>query len=283
MRKTQKIALSIIGMILALIALSPFYLVLVNVGKTSSDIILSPLSWPTDFNQFIENITGVMNNPNFMFWRSFFNSIIVSVITLTLFSLFASMAAWVLCRNKTWWSNLIYMIFVSAMVIPFQVVMLPLLSVFRIIQDFTGIPMLGNIGGLVFSYMGFGGALSIFIIHGFVKGIPRELEEAAEIDGCSKAGIFFKIIFPLLRPVQMTVVILQGIWIWNDFLLPSMLLGLRGDSRTLPVSVASLIGSFVVQWDLLLSAAFLAMIPFVILFLCAQKFIIKGMISGAIK
>ena len=125
--------------------------------------------------------------------------------------------------------------------------------------------------------------MSVFILHGFIKGIPRELEEAAWIDGCSPEGTFFRVVFPLLKPVQMTVLILNGIWIWNDYLLPSLMLGLNGRIKTLPVAVSSFVGSYVKQWDLILAAAFLAMIPIVILFLCAQKQIIQGLVEGAIK
>ena len=116
-----------------------------------------------------------------------------------------------------------------------------------------------------------------------MKGIPYELEEAAWIDGCSPEGTFFRIIFPLLKPVQVTVLILNGIWIWNDYLLPSLMLGLNGKIKTLPVAVSSFVGSYVKQWDLILSAALLAMIPIIILFLFAQKQIIQGMVDGAIK
>lgn len=200
-----------------------------------------------------------------------------------LLTVFSGMAAWVLCRNKTKWSNVIFMIFVASMVIPFQIVMLPLLATFREVSAFTGISLLQSYKGIIFAYLGFGGAMSVFILHGFIKGIPYELEEAAWIDGCSPEGTFFRIIFPLLKPVQVTVLILNGIWIWNDYLLPSLMLGLNGKIKTLPIAVQSFVGSYVKQWDLILTAAFLAMIPVIILFLFAQKQIIQGMVDGAIK
>ena len=275
--------LSVIGISWALLALSPFYLVFVNSAKTSADIVLNPISPPSSIVQFFENAANVINNRSFSFWSSFGASVLITVVSLVLLTLFSSMTAWVLCRNKTRWSTVIFMIFVSAMVVPFQAVMLPLLSVYRGIQDITGIPMLQSLGGLIFAYLGFGGSMSIFILHGFVKLIPLELEEASFIDGCTTAGTFFRIILPLLRPVQATVLILNGIWIWNDFLLPSILLGLSGRTRTLPVAVSAFVGSFVRQWDLILAAAFLAMIPIIILFIFAQRYIIKGMVEGAIK
>lgn len=285
MKLTKKYKLSgeIIGIVLSLIILSPFILVILNSAKTSADIVISPLSIPNKWGQMLTNFSNVIHNDSFNYWKSFFSSLLITGVSLVVVSVFSSMTAWVLCRNKTKWSGFIFMLLVAAMVIPFQVVMLPLLSTFRNISDFFGIQMLQSYQGVIFAYLGFGGSMSVFILHGFIKGIPRELEEAAWIDGCSPEGTFFRIIFPLLKPVQMTVLILNGIWFWNDYLLPSLMLGLNGKIKTLPVAVSAFVGSYVKQWDLILSAAFLAMIPIIILFLFAQKQIIKGIVDGAIK
>lgn len=283
MSKIKKVILTIIAVLVAIYTLSPFYLVVVNSAKTSAEIVLNPIALPKSWGQMITNLTGVMNNQNFSYWSSFASSMIITIISLALLAVTSGMAAWVLSRNKTKWSNIIFMLFVSSMVIPFQVVMLPLLSTFRDVGNFVGIQMLQSYKGIIFAYMGFGGAMSVFILHGFVKGIPYELEEAAWIDGCSPEGTFFRIIFPLLKPVQVTVLILNGLWIWNDYLLPSLMLGLNGKIKTLPVAVTSFVGSYVKQWDLILAAAFLAMIPIVLLFLFAQKQIMAGMVEGAIK
>ena len=175
------------------------------------------------------------------------------------------------------------MTFIASMIIPFQVVMLPLISTFRDAGNFLGISMLQSYPGIIFAYLGFGGAMTVFILTGFIKGIPYELEEAAAIDGCSPEGTFFKIVFPLLKAVEVTVTILNGMWIRNDYLLPSMMLGQNGKIKTLPVAVQAFVGSYVKQWDLILSAALLAMLPMIILFLLAQKQIMSGMVEGAIK
>ncbi len=224
-----------------------------------------------------------MNNSNFNFWYAFGTSVVITVISLVVLALFGGMAAWVICRNKTKWSTTIYMIFIASMIIPFQVVMLPLISTFRDVGNFVGISLLQSIPGIVFAYCGFGGAMTVFILTGFIKGIPYELEEAASIDGCSPEGTFFRIIFPLLTPVITTVTILNGMWIWNDYLLPSLMLGQNGKVKTLPVAVQAFVGSYVKQWDLILTAALLAIIPMVIIFLIAQKQIMNGMVEGAIK
>lgn len=281
--KSRTLILEIVGVVLALVVLAPFFLVVINSAKTSADIVISPISLPENWGQIFTNMGNVINNQSFNYWASFFSSLFITIASLVLLTLFSSMTAWVLVRNKTKWSTFIFMMFVAAMVIPFQVVMLPLLSTFREASSFLGIEMLQSYKGIIFAYLGFGGSMSVFILHGFIKGIPYELEEAAWIDGCSPEGTFFRVIFPLLKPIQVTVLILNGIWIWNDYLLPSLMLGLNGKIKTLPVAVSSFVGSYVKQWDLILSAAFLAMIPIVILFLFAQKQIMQGMVEGAIK
>ncbi len=283
LRRIRLVLIEILALILVALFLFPFYIEVLNSAKVSRAITRDPLGWPERWGQLFENMTAVMNNPQFKYWNSFFSSTTITVVSLTLLIVLASMSAWVLVRNKTKWSAIIFMMFVAAMVIPFQVVMLPLVSTFRSVGEFIGIPMLSSYAGIIFCYLGFGGSMSVFILHGFIKNIPFELEEAALIDGCKPEGTFFRIIFPLLRPVQVTVLILNGIWIWNDFLLPSLMLGMNGKIKTLPVAVTSFVGSYVKQWDLILTSALLAMLPIIVLFIIAQKYIIQGMVEGAIK
>jgi raffinose/stachyose/melibiose transport system permease protein len=274
----------VIAIVVAAYVLFPFFLLLINSGKVTSDITSNPVSLSgASFGQLLTNIKAVINDPNFMFWTSFGSSAIITIISLFLLSLFGSMAAWVICRNKTVWSVVIYFTFIASMIIPFQVVMLPLISTFRDVGKFIGISMLQSVPGIVFAYLGFGGAMTVFILNGFIKGVPYELEEAASIDGCPHENIFFQIIFPLMTPPITTVTILNGMWIWNDYLLPSMMLGQNGVVKTLPVAVQAFVGSYVKQWNLILGAALLAIVPMFILFLIAQKQIMNGMIEGAVK
>ena len=282
--KPKKIALTVLAIIIAIYILSPFYLVLTNTFKNANSIVANPVGLTgMSFSQFTTNLNAVVNNSNFNFWYAFATSAVITVVSLALLALFGGMAAWVICRNRSRWSTLVYMTFIASMTIPFQVVMLPLISTFRDVGKFLGISMLQSIPGIVFAYCGFGGAMTVFILTGFIKGIPYDLEEAASVDGCSPEGTFFRIIFPLLRPVIMTVTILNGMWIWNDYLLPSLMLGQSGKVKTLPVAVQSFVGSYVKQWDLILTAALLAMIPMVIIFLIGQKQIMNGMVEGAVK
>lgn len=283
-KKKFSAIITIIAVIVAIYTLFPFYLVLMNSAKSANDIVANPVSAAgVSIKQWMTNLTNVINNSNFSFWTAFGTSAIITIISLVALAVFGSMAAWVICRNKTKWSTVIYMTFIASMIIPFQVVMLPLISTFRDVGSFAGISMLRSIPGIVFAYCGFGGAMTVFILTGFIKNIPYELEEAAGIDGCAPEGVFFRIIFPLLTPVITTVTILNGMWIWNDYLLPSLMLGQNGKVKTLPVAVQAFVGSYVKQWDLILTAALLAIIPMIIIFIIAQKQIMNGMVEGAIK
>ena len=284
MRKGTVIIVTIIAVLIAAYTLFPFLLVLINTARPNNNIVANPISLEgASFATFRANLSNVINNSNFVFWNAFGTSAIITIVSLALLAILGAMAAWVICRNKTKWSTAIYMTFIASMIIPFQVVMLPLISTFRDVGNFIGISMLQSIPGIVFAYLGFGGAMTVFILTGFIKGIPYELEEAAAIDGCSPEGTFFRIIFPLLKPTVTTVTVLNGMWIWNDYLLPSLMLGQNGKVKTLPVAVQAFVGSYVKQWDLILTAALLAIIPMIVIFLIAQKQIINGMVEGAIK
>ena len=284
MRTGPFIILMVLAILVAVYTLMPFLLVIINVFKVNTGIVADPIGLSgASFAQLGENLSRVVNNSNFSFWSAFGTSLIITIVSLVLLAVFGGMAAWVICRNKTKWSTAIYMVFIASMIIPFQVVMLPLISTFRDLGDFVGLSMLQSIPGIVFAYLGFGGAMTVFILTGMVKTVPYDLEEAASIDGCSYEGIYFRIIFPLLKPSIVTVTILNGMWIWNDYLLPSLMLGQNGKVKTLPVAVQAFVGSYVKQWDLILTAALLAMIPMIIIFLIAQKQIMSGMVEGAVK
>ncbi|MDR0323810.1 MAG: carbohydrate ABC transporter permease [Treponema sp.] len=288
MNKNKTTILEIIAIILFIIYMLPFVLIIINTAKPSLDITSDPLALPKNPAQFFTNVKTVFENPNVRYASSFASSVIITVFSCAILVVFSSMAAWVLVRTKTKLSSAIFMSFVAAMVIPFQVVMFPLINWFYTVDVTLGLAgtpfqLQRNYVGIIFAYLGFGSSLSIFLFHGFIKSIPLELEEAAIIDGCSKPATFFRIVFPILSPISVTVIILNGMWIWNDFLLPLMLLSTGNAVQTLPLAVASFVGSFLRRWDLILTSMLMAMVPIVILFLILQKHIIKGMVSGSVK
>ena len=277
----KAIGLELLAILLFTLFMLPFAFVLINSMRTNGEIINRAVGWPQDAANLFAHIVLVWNNPTFSFLAAFRDSVIITALSLLIICLVSSMAAWILVRNKTGWSSAFFLMFITAMVIPFQVVMFPLVSWFRTIGEATHIPLLRTYGGIVFAYLGFGESMSVFIFHGFIKNIPLELEEAAEIDGCSRAEIFFRIVFPLLQPVVVTVLVLNGLWIWNDYLLPLLILGANGSVRTIPLAVQGFIGSYVKQWHLIMVSTLLAMLPIIILYIFAQKYIVKGMVDGA--
>lgn len=284
MKTSNFVIIMVIAVAVAIYTLLPFLLVIINVFKNANGIVADPVGLTgVSIGQLMTNLSNVVNNSNFSFWFAFGTSALITILSLFLLALFGGMAAWVICRNKTKWSTAIYMVFIASMIIPFQVVMLPMISTFRDVGNFVGLSMLQSIPGIVFAYCGFGGAMTVFILTGMVKTVPYDLEEAARIDGCSYEGIYFRIILPLLKPSVVTVTILNGMWIWNDYLLPSLMLGQNGKVKTLPVAVQAFVGSYVKQWDLILTAALLAMIPMIVIFIFAQKQIMSGMVEGAVK
>lgn len=281
--KPEMLVLEILTILLFILFMFPFFMVVLNSAKTSREIIFNAIALPESWKQLGTNVSLIFNNPTVDYLGAFVDSILITVFSLLVIAVCSAMAAWVMVRNKTWWSTLLFMAFVSAMVIPFQVLMYPLVRWMRISGNFINIRLLGTIPGIVFAYLGFGSPLSIFIFHGFIKSIPLEIEESATIDGCPRSKIFFKIVFPLLQPIIVTVLILNGIWIWNDYLLPLLVLGSNGKVQTIPIAVTAFAGAYLKQWDLILTSTLIAMLPIIVLYIFAQRYIIKGMVEGSIK
>ena len=282
-RKIAGWILTIITIILFIFTISPFFIVIINSAKPSFTVTTDPIAMPEKWSLLFEHVKTIWTKPTVRYSSSVFSSVLITVGSLATISVFSAMAAWVLVRTKTWYSQVLFLVFVSGLVIPFQVVMFPLVALFRIINETVGIPMLRTYWGMIFAYIGFGAPLAVFMFHGFIKSIPQELEEAATIDGCNRAGVFFRIIMPILKPIFVTVIVLNVIWIWNDFLLPSLILGIGQDIQTIPLAIRNFAGSFVKQWDLIMTAVLMAVLPIIIGFLFAQKHIIKGMVAGSIK
>jgi raffinose/stachyose/melibiose transport system permease protein len=284
-KSTFKMAyvLEVLAVVLLLVFFFPFVMVIINSAKSGAEVVLAPLSLPSDWSAFVRNINEILTRPNIDYFQSFTNSIIITVSSLLTIGVFSAMSAWVLVRTKTKYSFAIFMFFLAGMVIPFQVVMLPLVRLLQDLRNLTGIQFRDTFHGVILAYMGFGAPLSVFLFHGFIKSIPIDIEEAAIIDGCTKPQVFFKIVLPVLKPIFVTLLVLNGMWIWNDYLLPVLVIGLGGATKTLPLAVANLAGFYDKEWGLILTSVLMAAAPVLILFLFAQKHIIKGMTSGAVK
>ena len=278
MKKGKSVVASVLVILMSILWLFPVYIVFVNSFKNRAELYENMLAWPKSFS--FEYYEKAMKKMKFL--HAFGNSLFVTIISILIIVVLASMTAWMLVRANNLLSKIIFSTFVATMLIPFQTLMMPLMQEMGWIRDNLHIQMLDNRLGLVYMYIGFGASMAVFLYHGFVKSIPISLEEAATIDGCTKFGVFWKIVFPMLKPTTMTVIILDVIWIWNDYLLPSLVLSSKAN-RTIPLSTFSFFGQFTIQWNMAMAGLTLTIIPVVIFYLCAQKYIIKGVAAGAVK
>lgn len=278
MNKFKKILLNLFTILVCTLYLFPIYIVIANSFKNRAELYEDMLALPSKFSfEFYEKAMKKME-----FLKAFSNSFVVTGVSILCIVILASMAAWMLVRVDDLFSKILFMTFVATMLIPFQTLMMPLMQVMGWVRDNLHIPMIDTLGGLIYMNIGFGASMAVFLYHGFIKSIPVSLEEAATIDGCNKFQVFWKIVFPMLKPTTVTVIILDVIWIWNDYLLPSLVISQK-DLRTIPLSTASFFGQFTIQWNLAMAGLTLTIIPVIIFYLLAQKHIIKGVAAGAVK
>ncbi|MFS0726891.1 carbohydrate ABC transporter permease [Paenibacillus sp. 1P07SE] len=278
MNKPGKWLLEALLFIAALAFLSPIYIMLINSFKNRAELYENVLSLPSTFSfQYYREAIDKMN-----FLTAFGNSLYVTIVSVVFIVVLASMTAWMLVRTDNRLSRIIFLVFVSTMLIPFQTLMMPLMQVMDSIRTNTGIPMLNTHEGLIFMNIGFHASMAVFLYHGFIKSVPIALEEAATIDGCTKFGVFWRIVFPMLKTITVTVAILDVIMMWNDYLLPSLVLSSTA-LRTIPLATFYFFGEFTIVWNLAMAGLTLTIIPVVIFYAFAQKYIIKGIAAGAVK
>jgi raffinose/stachyose/melibiose transport system permease protein len=264
--------LEIFAIVIGIIFLIPFYFVLVNSVKGFAEILIDSAALPKEI--LFSNYAKVWEIISFQ--DAFINSFIITVFSIAGIVVISSMAAWKMVRTPGKLSKFLFIFFVSAMVIPFQTVMIPLVKLGGVLGIMNSIP------GIIIMYFGFGVSLSLFLYHGFVKTIPYEIEESARVDGCTQFGVFWRIVFPLLKPITVTVIILNTLWIWNDYLLPLLVLQ-DAELRTIPLATSSFFAQYTKQWDMGLAALVLGIAPVIVFFLFLQKHIIKGIAAGSIK
>ena len=275
MRKKQFIQNAICYFLLAAAAvfwLFPLFMALINSFKTNGELLTNVMSFPTSLH--FENYTRTIEKMHYL--RSFRNTVVLSALSVSMMILFSALAGWRLCRTKTKLSSFIFGMFVFSMLIPFSSIMIPLYKVVLALK------IKNSLLGLSFVYAGLGVSMAIFLYHGFVKGIPQELEEAAAIDGGSRIKIFFLIILPLLKPITATICITNVLWVWNDFLLPLIVIS-DNKKYSLLLSTNTLFGQYSSDWTAILSALILAAIPVIIFYALFQKQILKGIADGAVK
>lgn len=268
---TAKRIIFFVGLVLSVSYVMPFVLVFLNAFKPKPEILSNPLAWPVEFTW--DNFSQAMTKMNF--FMSLTNSIIITVLSVSALILVSSMLAYYLSRTKSKFSKTTFLILVASMIVPFQALMIPFMALFA---PFVS---LNNRAALIFFYVGFGVALSTFLYHGFISNIPLELDEAAAVDGASDFTIFWKIIFPMLRPITATVAIVNSLWIWNDFLLPRLVL--TPETQTLPLSTYLFYGQYSTEYGQAMAGLLLAVLPIIVFYLVLQKQFISGISSGAVK
>lgn len=272
----SKAILYIVLIALTLVFLGPLFFILMNSFKGRLFISDNPFALPLgDYFAGIQNYMTGLEQTGFLAAAGW--SFFITIGSLILIVFFCAMTAYYITRVKTWWTNLLYLFFVFSMIVPFQMVMFPTVKIADILH-------LDNPIGMILLYLGFGAPLSVFIISGFVKSIPLEIEEASMIDGCGPVQNYFRIVMPMLKPVMITVAILNAMWVWNDYLLPYLVIGLSTPYKTIPVVVQQLVGSRGSNdMGALMAMLVLAIIPIIIFYLSSQKHIIEGVVAGAVK
>lgn len=278
MKKSKRVGNNVIFFVLftlSVLFLVPIIIVIINSFKSRIYISSQPLKLPNaeTFVALENYINGVTSSD---FFSAFFRSLFITVVSVILIVLFASMAAWYIVRSNSKITKGIYYMLVFSMIVPFQMVMYTMTYV-------TNRANLDNVFGITFVYLGFGAGLSVFMLCGFIKSIPLEIEEAAMIDGASPIQAFFTVVFPMLKPTAITVAILNTMWIWNDYLLPYLVLG--SDKKTIPVAIQlAMQGAYgSTDYGGFMAMLVLAIVPIIIFYIFCQKYIIKGVVAGAVK
>ncbi len=272
--KRKPIVKYIILTLLAILFLAPIFIVIMNSFKGKLYISDTPFVLPNSKTFVgIENYISGIEKTGFL--KAFGLSLFITVVSTGVIVFFSAMAAWYIVRRKTKFTNSLYFLFAFSMIVPFQMVMFTMTKVANMLH-------LDNPIGIIILYLGFGAGLSVFMFSGFVKSIPIEMEEAAVIDGCTPIQTFFLIVMPMLKPIAVTISILNAMWIWNDYLLPYLVIG--SDYKTIPIAVQYLRGGYgAIDMGAMMALLVLAIIPIVIFYLVCQKHIIEGVVAGAVK
>ena len=261
--------------LLTAIFIFPILLVLMNSFKSRLYVSTVPFALPRgDMYVGLENYINGVSSSGFLL--AFMRSVWITIAGVLLIVVATSMCAWYIARVKSKFCRILYYMFTFSMIVPFQMVMYTMTFVVNRMN-------FDNVFGILFVYLGFGAGLTVFMFTGFVKSIPLEVEEAATIDGCNPLQTYFRIVFPMLKPTAITVAILQAMWIWNDYLLPYLILG--SDHKTVPVAIQlAMQGAYgSTDYGGFMAMLVLNIIPIVIFYICSQKYIIRGVIAGAVK
>lgn len=272
-RKIGRVALFILLVLISCVYFYPVFLMFVNSLKGFGEILTNPVSLPKTV--VFENYSEVIQKMDYL--RLFRNNVLITLTGIAGIVFFSSMAAYILDRRRTKYTKLAYTIIITPMLIPFQTIMITLLKAMSVVH------LSGSKLGLGIQYWGFGVPMATFIYYNFMKTIPKEIDESAKIDGASTFRTFIEVIFPLLKSVTVTVIVLDVMWIWNDFLLPLLMVNSNKNTKTLVLAAYTFVGSMNTKWHYAMTGMVLAVVPSIIVFIFLQKYIVDGVVAGAVK
>lgn len=272
-RSVGLIILEVILILCAAVYIYPVFLMFTNSFKSFKEVLVNVVALPTHLE--FANYTHVIEKINY--GRLFFNNVAITFTGIMGIVFFSSLAAYILARRNTRFTRAAYMFCIIPMLVPFQTIMITLVKVMKTLH------LSGSLLGLGIQYWGFGIPMAVFIYMGFIKTIPQAIDESATIDGASAFSTYVRIIFPLLKPVTATVMVLDVMWIWNDFLLPMLMVNSSPKTKTLTLAAYTFVGQYNTQWQYAMTAMVLALLPSILFFIFMQKHIIKGVVAGAVK
>ncbi len=272
-KKLQLLLLEIAMLLMGIVYIYPVFLMFMNSVKPFKEVVTDVIALPTRVAW--ENYEYVIDK--MQYGRLFINNVIITAIGIAGIVMFSSISAYILDRRKNKYTKLIHTIIITPMLIPFQTIMITLLKVMNVVH------LSGSTWGLGIQYWGFGIPMATFIYFNFMKTIPKEIDESARIDGASTLRTFTSVIFPLLKSVSVTVIVLDVMWIWNDFLLPLLMVNSSPKTKTLVLAAYNFVGQFNTQWHYAMTAMVLAVVPSIIFFILLQRYIVEGVVAGAVK
>ncbi len=272
-KKLQRYLIEAILVIVALLYIYPVFLMFMNSFKPFGEVVADVIKFPSKLEW--KNYSDVIEKMNY--GRLFLNNVLITVIGIIGIVVFSSSTAYILDRRRNKYTKFVHLAIITPMLIPFQTIMITLLKVMSTIN------LSGSTVGLGIQYWGFGIPMATFIFYNFMSTIPKEIDESATIDGASTARTFISVIFPLLKSVTATVIVLDVMWIWNDFLLPLLMVNSSAKTQTLVLSAYTFVGQFNTQWHYAMTAMVLAVLPSILFFIFLQKYIVEGVVAGAVK
>lgn len=271
-KRLGEIILFVITLLVAVIFFFPIFFNLMSAFKSNAEIMRDAIAFPKGL--YLDSFKYLLTETEFP--RAIVNSLILTLVSIAAQVLIIPMAGYAIERRNARWTQFIFLYFLAGMMIPFQAYMIPLFKELRMFG------LYGSLAGPILVYVAGAVGFGCLLYTSFVKGIPQEIEEAAEIDGCSRYGIFWKIVFPLMGPVTASMVVLNGLGIWNDFLLPMLVLP-SGEAKTMVVEIYRYIGEFSSRWDMIFAGTAMSVVPVLIVFVSLQKYFVKGIAAGATK